>query len=189
VSRANDVILLTSSTTDRSHNSRVAGDTIVRPLDVDSFDDERIGNVVDQLRAIVQASGAIAPDKSVQEVRRLLAAVVPLLRLGEPHQSKALAAMDQYLRGEAAANLAWKKAIAEAAADAAEPAEVVNRVKKMPFAIVILLKDGDKKLEVLYERRQLAVGDRSYDVPVIANPAKRYVPYLEEAVVLTAAAK
>jgi hypothetical protein len=188
--RANDIVLLTTSTTDQRHNSRMIGDTTIRLLDVDSFADERITQVIDKLDSTLQNNGVSNEKERKQEVRRLLASVTPHLRLGQPYQAQALAAVDAYLRGQTGANTAWEAAIANAAANAADPRQVNNRVKKLPFAVMkVTEKSKQPSFIALSESGQLTVGLRTYGLSVIANPAKRYMPNLEEAIVLTAAAR
>jgi len=189
VEHADDIVTLTTSTNDRRHNSRKIDGTTIRLLDVDSFADERITQVVDQLDSTLQNSGLSNEQERRQEIRRLLATVIPHLRLGQPHQAGALASIDTYLMGQPGANNAWKEAIAASAADAPVPTQVVNRVKKLPFAVLKITDKSNSRFLALTESSQISVGSRIYDLPVIANPAKRYVPNLEEAIVLTAEAQ
>lgn len=184
-----DVVLLTTSVRDTRHNSRTIGGTTIKLLDVDSFADDRVTHIVDQLDSTLQ-TGGITDEKARQEkVRNLLASVIPHLRLGQPYQARALAAVDLYLKGEGGANAAWKTVVAEAAADADVPEQVINRVKKLPFAIIEITEATGPRFLALSERGQVPVGSRMYDVPVIANPARRYVPNLEEGIVLTTRAQ
>lgn len=188
--RADDVVLLTTSTSDRRHNSSTIDNMTIRLLDVDSFADERITQVVDKLDSTLQNNGVSNEGERHKELRRLLASVIPHLRLGQPHQAKALAAVDAYLSGKPGSNKIWAAAVAEAAADAADPEQVVNRVKRLPFAVMkVTERSKQPRFLALSERSQISIGSRTYDVPVIANPAKRYVPDLEEAIVLTTAAQ
>ena len=186
--KIDDVVLLTASATAKQHNSRLIKDETVRLLDVDSVDDDRISPVIDRLLQIAQSNG-VAPDEAKKQVRMLIASFVPQLRLGQPYQNRAMAAVDRYLADEDGANEMWQKAVADAAAASASKEQIEGRVKRLPFATLALIKGEQRRILLVSEGSRLVVGGKSFDIPVIANPTKRYMPNLEEAVVLTASAQ
>jgi len=182
LSRADDVLILLVA--DPTLNKRVVNQEQVALVDVDSFQPDRISGVVQRL--VQKLAGAGIPRRTIAvRARTLLLALTEKLYAPAGYQTQLLHAIDLALAGGGDADMIWAAAIVGARNSlGARGDEFLERVKKLPFALVVVSKEKSLRAEILSEGDRLHLGGYDYHVPVIANPKQAVVRNLAEAIVL-----
>jgi hypothetical protein len=165
-------------------NQQVLPDSsMVRVLNVDSFDDEALVGVLAQMRSTLeQALGNTVPAR-VDTIQRItFKRMIRTLNFPDPDSAEAL--YDSALRDPRGVDAAWAQLV-KWQGELLGDDEFEERVKALPFAFIAIEKNNAVHVEPVVPGHLIAVGGGVYAVPVIANPKLTVIGNsLEEAIVL-----
>jgi hypothetical protein len=176
------VVLFASNNTELS--TRIIGKTKVRLLDVDSFSESEITLTLTKLMETVSRSGIVTSDKGRAEQRRIALQMLDAIQLTPRFYNRARALLSSYFGGHTDVDEDWKQQTGDMkkAGNSPEVKQSLDRLKKQPFAFFIVGRETT--LQVVTDSSSLRVEGSRLDVPVIANPARKVNPRLEEAVII-----
>lgn len=171
-------VVLQNASSAQLRNATLSGVGTVSLLDVDSFSDDKLKGVLDQLNRTL---GRPSLEVLISRVDEHLVA----LGFGERERQSAADLVRLHAQGAHATMIdrAWATLV-DSAAIWTQDELLKDRIKKQPFAVIEIADSAGTRREIVTAGEALVVGGRRFSVPIIANPAMKSTRGIEEAIVL-----
>jgi len=155
----------------------------VRLMNVDSLSDDRLVTVLNDLRESILHGDSAEGDEADGQLEKFYLELTEYFGFGARHEA-ALDLFQAFLGGAPDVDERWEQLVNDIAKQRSDPQDFIQRIREEPFAIVQVGEKGGSRLALALPDRQLQIGDHSYAVPVIANPALEISRGITEAIVI-----